>query len=113
MMAAAPREMNMPSHPPAGPHELPIPAEDASAETAPDSHGFPVVGVGASAGGLEAFSEMLAELPSRPDVAFLFVIHMEPHHESHLAEILTRVTPLPVRQVSEGMAVEVNHVYLI
>jgi two-component system CheB/CheR fusion protein len=88
-------------------------AEEHAPDKATGSHRFPIVGVGASAGGLEAFTDVLEAIPRHPGLAFVFVVHMEPHHESHLAEILSRVTPLPVRQVSEGMAVEINHVYLI
>ncbi len=78
-----------------------------------DPPAFPIVGVGASAGGLEAFTELLANLPPEPGVAFLFVVHMEPHHKSQLADILGRVTPLPVAEATEGMPVQANHVYLI
>jgi two-component system CheB/CheR fusion protein len=74
---------------------------------------FPVVGVGASAGGLEAFTEVLQNLPKDPGLAILYVAHLEPHHKSHLQEILGNVTELPVREVREGMTVEINHVYVI
>jgi two-component system, chemotaxis family, CheB/CheR fusion protein len=74
---------------------------------------FPVVGVGASAGGLESFTELLQNLPRNPGVAILYVSHLEPHHKSHLEEILTKVTGMPVREVREGMTVEMDHVYLI
>jgi len=87
--------------------------EDASPDGQSASHPFPVVGVGASAGGLEAFTELLKELPPEPGLAIVFVAHLEPHHKSHLAEVLSRVTPLAVRQATEGMAVEANHIYLI
>src|SRR5690348_3968952 len=86
------------------------PPEAASAET--ESHLFPVVGVGASAGGLEALTELLETLPSNPGLAFLLALHLDPHHKSLLPEILARVTPINVRQVRDGMAAEVNHVYI-
>src|SRR5262249_54889796 len=79
----------------------------------PNGPPFPVVGVGASAGGLEAFSELLKHLPGDPGLAILYAAHLEPHHKSRLPEILEKVTDLPVREVREGMAVEANHVYLI
>jgi two-component system CheB/CheR fusion protein len=83
----------------------------------PDEHPagppFPVVGVGASAGGLEAFTEMLQGLSDEPGMAFLFVSHLDPHHKSHLPEILSKATRMAVREVKEGMAVEANHVYVI
>ncbi len=74
---------------------------------------FPVVGVGASAGGLEAFIELLENLPTDPGMAILFVQHLDPHHKSQLPEILCRVTNLKVREVTQGMSVEKDHVYLI
>src|SRR4051794_4494102 len=67
---------------------------------------FPVVGVGASAGGIEAFGEFLDAM--RPDggMAFVFVLHLSPTAESHLAEIFAHRTSMPVRQVEDGMPVE-------
>jgi two-component system CheB/CheR fusion protein len=92
--------------------EPPIaPTEEEAATT--QSPSFPIVGVGGSSGGLEAFTELLGGLPPDPGVAFLFVLHLEPHHKSQLPEILARVTPLPVREATEGMAVQANNVYLI
>jgi two-component system, chemotaxis family, CheB/CheR fusion protein len=74
---------------------------------------FPVVGVGASAGGLEAYSELFEALPADPGMAFLVVSHLDPEHKSHLPEILGRVSKMPVREVKEGMKVEKDHVYVI
>jgi two-component system CheB/CheR fusion protein len=74
---------------------------------------FPVVGVGSSAGGLEAFTMLLQNLPPNPGLAVLYVTHLEPHHKSHLQEILTKITSLTVCEVHEGMTVESNHIYLI
>jgi two-component system, chemotaxis family, CheB/CheR fusion protein len=74
---------------------------------------FPVVGVGASAGGLEAYTELLEALPARPNLALLLVSHLDPDHKSHLPEILSRVSKMPVREVTEGMKVQVDHVYVI
>src|SRR5712691_3162708 len=89
-------------------------------ETAPlaavngrDGAPFLVVGVGASAGGLEAISDLLKALPPDPGMAFLFVVHLDPHQKSALAEILSGTTPMPVKQAAEGMAIETDHVYLI
>jgi two-component system CheB/CheR fusion protein len=74
---------------------------------------FPVVGVAASAGGLDAFTELLGGLPADPGMAFLFVQHLEPHRKSQLPEILSRVTPMAVLQAVEGIKVEPDHVYII
>src|SRR6266849_2785263 len=74
---------------------------------------FPVVGVGASAGGFEAFRELLEGLPADIGMAFVFVQHLDPTHESLLAPLLGRKSALPVTQVTDGMIVEANHVYVI
>jgi two-component system CheB/CheR fusion protein len=74
---------------------------------------FPIVGVGASAGGLEAFSALLANLPQTTGMAFVFLQHLDPSHNSALEEILSRTTKIPVTQVTEGVTVERNHVYII
>jgi len=74
---------------------------------------FPVVGIAASAGGLEAFTSLLSHLPIDTGMAFVIIQHLSPDHESLLTEILARATPLPVRQVQNGMTVEPNTVYVI
>jgi len=71
------------------------------------------VGVGASAGGLEAFSELLKHLPLDTGFAFVLVQHLDPQHESALATLLGRVTALPVHEVADNQRVEPNHVYVI
>ena len=65
-----------------------------------------IVGVGASAGGLEAFSSMIRELPPKPGFAIVLVQHLAPQHESALPTLLTSYTSMPVVQVTEGMRVE-------
>ena len=74
---------------------------------------FPIVGMGASAGGLEAFRELLSHLPTDTGMAFVLVQHLSPHQKSLLTEILSRATPMPVVEVSDGMIVQPNHVYVI
>lgn len=74
---------------------------------------FPVVGIAASAGGLEAFTELISHLPTDTGMAFVLIQHLSPDHVSLLAEIISRVTPMPVRQVEDGMQVEPNQVYVI
>lgn len=74
---------------------------------------FPIVGVAASAGGLEAFTQLLSHLPTDTGMAFVLIQHLSPEHESLLSEILTRATQLPVREVQNGMTVEPNQVYVI
>ena len=74
---------------------------------------FPVVGVGASAGGLEAFTALLKALPNDTGMAFVLVQHMEPAHESALSRILSGATGMPVNEVTDGTSVQPNHVYVI
>lgn len=80
---------------------------------APANDRLAIVGVGASAGGLEAFSSLLSNLPSDTGLGFVLVQHLDPQHESALAQILTRATPMPVREVTDNLAVEANRVYII
>src|SRR5882762_8271881 len=74
---------------------------------------FPVVCIGASAGGLEAFTHLLSALPTDTGMAFVLVSHLSPSHASHLAEILSRATQLPVNEVKDEPRVEPNCVYVI
>src|ERR1700747_862048 len=73
----------------------------------------PVIGLGASAGGLEAFQTFLANVPADSGHAYVLVQHLDPNHESMLAELLGRRTAMPVRQVTDGIVIEPNNVYLI
>jgi two-component system CheB/CheR fusion protein len=78
-----------------------------------DAEDLTIVGVGASAGGLEAFSALLRSLPLEPGVAIVFVQHLAPQHESALVTLLSGQSALPVIQATEGLKVERNHVYVI
>lgn len=73
----------------------------------------PIVGIGASAGGLEAFSQLLKHLPLDTGFGFVLVQHLDPQHDSALAQLLTRVTAMPVCEVTNNLRVEANHVYII
>ncbi len=74
---------------------------------------FPIVGIGASAGGLEAFTQLLEHMPADTGMAFVLVQHLSAAHESILTELLSKVTPMSVREVKDGMKVEPDHVYVI
>ena len=74
---------------------------------------FLVVGIGASAGGLEAFRELLEALPASTGMAFVFVQHLAPGHESMLSTLLAGYTRMPVHEVKDKMTVERDHVYVI
>jgi two-component system CheB/CheR fusion protein len=79
----------------------------------PKTASFPIVGIGASAGGLEAYQELLRNLSAKPGMAFVFIMHLAPGHKSMLPELLARLTKMPVSQIKNGMPIEVNHVYII
>src|SRR5665213_1468095 len=74
---------------------------------------FAVVGVGASACGLEAFTDLLLNLPPATGFAFVLVQHLDARHESILAQLLASKTQMPVIQATDHMVVEANHVYII
>ncbi len=90
--------------------EAVVTQEDSSP---PRGNPFPIVGIGASAGGLEAFGQLLSAIPPDSDMAFVLVQHLDPHHESMLAEILSPLTKMPVVTVRDGMQIEPNKVYVI
>ncbi len=71
-----------------------------------------VVGVGASAGGLEAFSKLVERLPADTGMAFVLVMRLDPKHESILPELLARSASLPVSEANEGTLVAPNHIYV-
>ena len=77
------------------------------------ARGFPIVGIGASAGGLDAFKAFLAAMPSDTGMAFVLVQHLDPIHVSLMAGLLSGHTTMPVTQAAEGVSIEPNRVYLI
>ena len=74
---------------------------------------FPIVGIGASAGGLDTLKQFFAALPAASGMAFVVLQHLDPTHESLMAELLSRHTGMSVQQAQDGMAVEPNCVYMI
>jgi two-component system CheB/CheR fusion protein len=74
---------------------------------------FPIVGVGASAGGVEALQRLFKSLPSDRGIAYVVVVHLAPDHPSHLADILAKSTSMHVAQVLADTAVEANTIYVI
>ncbi len=74
---------------------------------------FPIVGIGASAGGLDAFKEFLRSVPENSGMAFVLVQHLHPSHDSILTEILTRCTKVPVVEITDDIHLAPNHVYVI
>src|SRR5579863_2281977 len=74
---------------------------------------FPIVGIGASAGGLDAFTRLLQHLPADTGMAFVLVQHLDPDHPSALTHLLSRATAMPVREAADKLPVMPNHVYVI
>lgn len=74
---------------------------------------FPVVGIGSSAGGLEALELFLKHVPYPCGMAFVIIQHLDPTHKGIMVELLQRVTAMPVCQVSDNLEIEPDHVYLI
>jgi chemotaxis response regulator CheB len=73
---------------------------------------FPVAGLVASAGGLDAFKKFFAAMPADSDVAFVLIPHLDPKHESLLVDLLARCTKMPVVEAADRMVVEANRIYL-
>jgi len=92
--------------------------KEASAQVEQDKEedgytAFPVVAIGASAGGLDAFQQLLANLPADTGMAFVLVQHLDPHHQSRLTEVLSRSTAMPVLEAAHNMELAPDHVYII
>src|SRR5690606_35994795 len=85
-----------------------VEASDSSAASA-----FPVVGIGASAGGIEAMIDLFEVMPSDSGMAFLVVMHLDPERDSGLAHLLGQHSAMTVTEAVDGMAIEPDHVYVI
>ena len=81
--------------------------------SAADVADFPIVGVGASAGGVEALEGFFSGMPSQPGLAFVIVTHLSPERESMLHQIVARYTNLPVNIVTDGIPVEIDNIYVL
>ena len=79
----------------------------------PSANTFPVIGIGASAGGLEAFRRMIKAIPEDSGMAYVFVQHLDPTHQSVLPELLQKVTTIPVLEISDDIKVMPDHIYII
>jgi two-component system CheB/CheR fusion protein len=89
------------------------PEQESIAPRRPDADGFPIVGVGASAGGLEALEKFLKNVPEQSGMALVIVQHLDPVHKGSMVQILQRSTRMPVVQVKDQQRVEPDHVYVI
>jgi two-component system CheB/CheR fusion protein len=79
----------------------------------PPSPGFPIVGIGASAGGLEALEQFFENMPKENGMAFVVIQHLDPTHVGIMPELLQRATKMKVLQVTDHLKVQPNHVYVI
>src|SRR5207253_611898 len=73
---------------------------------------FPIAGIGASAGGVEAVSDLLRQLPPNPGIAFVVVMHLDPNHASQLSQIFGRASHLPVEEATDGTVIRRDRVYV-
>jgi two-component system, chemotaxis family, CheB/CheR fusion protein len=101
-------QSDAPAKAPAGAH-----VDAATATAGPLDPSFPIVGIGASAGGLDAFAELLSEVPVNAPLGLVLVQHLDPTHESALVELLARTTRMPVVEAKHGTRVEPARVYVI
>ena len=95
------------------PEAAPEAARSMAHSSAHSSAHFPVVGIGASAGGLPALMKLLENMPPAPGIALVVVLHLSPDHPSAADRLLQRATPMPVVQVSRRMRLRANQVYVI
>jgi chemotaxis response regulator CheB len=84
-----------------------------TANIKPAKDEFLIVGLGASAGGIQAFQEFFQHLPPKTGMAYVIILHLSPDHDSKLASVLQTTTKMPVKQVTEKVKVQPDHVYVV
>jgi two-component system CheB/CheR fusion protein len=77
-----------------------------------DVESFPIVGIGASAGGLETLNVFFSAMPPDRNMAFVVIQHLSPHHKSIMTSLLEKHTRMQVKEIEDGMKLEPDHVYL-
>lgn len=92
---------------------LPTPNEIKTMPQTGNKTNFPIVGIGASAGGLEAFEQFFANMPTNSGMAFVLVQHLSAPHKSILEDLISRYTEMPVQVVQDGLDVKPNNIYII
>src|SRR6185312_4320578 len=110
---ADPRETKQGQAGDSGPEAIKADGTTADAFSPPRGEPFPIVGVGSSAGGLDAVTQLLRALPDNTGMAFVLVQHLDPYHKSELAGILTAETTMPIHIAKEGIPVRPDEVYII
>ena len=92
---------------PEKPKSIPDTAKEPDAKSADLlERNFPVVGIGASAGGLEAFTQFLSKVPEKSGMAFVLIQHLDPSHPSSLVELLARKCPIPSKEAEKGERIQ-------
>jgi two-component system CheB/CheR fusion protein len=86
---------------------------DSNITLSTEKNGFLIVGLGASAGGIQAFHEFFQHVPPKSGIAYVVILHLSPDHDSNLAHVLQQVTKMPVTQVTEKVQVVQDHVYVV
>jgi two-component system CheB/CheR fusion protein len=109
----ATREQSKPKQANHQPADQRATSRDETPRTSAAVNSVRVVGIGASAGGLDAFIELIAAIPPDTGLAFVLIQHLDPHHPSMLANIIARATSIPVQEVIDGMRVAPDHIYVI
>lgn len=79
----------------------------------PSGANYPIIAIGASAGGLEAFRKLIEAMPDNPGMAFILVQHLDPNHDSLLVDLLAGHTTMTVCEVAAGVTISPDHVYVI
>ena len=87
--------------------------ENSSAQQLKQEDNFLIVGIGASAGGVQALKKFFENVPANSNAAYVVILHLSPDHDSQLAEILQTVAKIPVTQVKEKVHIEPAHVYVV
>ena len=85
----------------------------ARAPPSTEAQGFPVVGIGASAGGLDACTKLVEAIQAKSGIAFIIVQHLEPNHASMMVDLLATHTSMTVQEAAEGLRLEPDHLYVI
>src|SRR5216110_3442960 len=85
---------------------------DNAASNSPKEE-FLIAGLGASAGGIQAFQEFFLKVPLQSGIAYVVILHLSPDHDSRLAQVLQTTTKMPVTQVNEKVKVEPDNVYVV
>jgi two-component system CheB/CheR fusion protein len=89
------------------------PKRKALPKAARGKNEFLIVGIGASAGGIEALQEFFRHVPANSNMAYVVILHLSPDHDSQLAQLLQHVSAIPVYQVTKKVMVEVNTIYIV